>query len=71
MRSLAIRQGLMFARVSQVAIAREVGVRKATVGNVVAGRRRSAKVEAAIARAMGVPVRRLWPRRRAKGADRR
>lgn len=64
LRALLIRQGLMLARVSQTAIAKAVGVRKASVSNVIAGRRRSQDIEAAIAHAMRVPVSRLWPRER-------
>ena len=49
-------------------LAREIGVHQSTVSLVLNGRRRSARIEAAIADAIGLPVDMVFPARPAKAA---
>lgn len=59
---------------SQAEIARQLAVSRATVNQVVRGIERSRRVEAAIAKAIGKPLDRIWPAyyktRRARRATR-
>ena len=67
----AIKIGLIRAGVSQVDIARALGVARTSVCAVVAGRGRSARIEQAIARAIGQDAHKLFgPSKRSKRAGR-
>jgi hypothetical protein len=50
------KAALVMAQVKQSAIARSVGLSQAYVSDVIAGNRRSEKIERAVAAAIGLPV---------------
>lgn len=56
-----ISAALRKARSSQAQIARQLGVSQANVSQAVHGRHGSRRVQAAIAKATGKPVTKLWP----------
>lgn len=58
-----IKAALVLAGVRQVAIARATQLSGAYVSDVIAGNRRSEKIERAIAKAIGLPVRDVFPPR--------
>jgi transcriptional regulator with XRE-family HTH domain len=60
-RKTAIKIMLMQRGLTQAALARRLTCSRATVSLVIAGRRRSARVENAIAQHLGMPRRDLWP----------
>ena len=62
-RHAEIREGLKAAGTSISALARELGVAPATVTIVSQGHRRSHRIQAAIARKLGLDVQKLFPER--------
>lgn len=61
MHSADITAALRKRRSSQAAIARQLDISKSAVSQVVSGHQRSRRVQAAIAKATGQPVTKLWP----------
>jgi lambda repressor-like predicted transcriptional regulator len=61
MEPLEIKIALMRAGVTQVDIARYVGVAPPNVSKVIAGVIASARVRAAIAKALDMDVKQIWP----------
>ena len=59
-KALLVRAGL-----KQCDIARKLRLKPSTISEVVAGKKMSARVRRAIARALGVRVSDLWPERKA------
>lgn len=52
---------LLRAGVSQAHFARQLGVSKAAIHNVIAGRSTSNRIKRAISKKLGIPVVDLWP----------
>lgn len=56
-----IKIDLLRVGASQSEIARGIGVSVSSVNDVITGRRNSSKIRAAIAKAIGKPVEKIWP----------
>ena len=67
-REIEIKKALLDARVKQIDIARKLRISRQYVNVVIKGRRNTARVRRAIARAAGKRVRDLWPSRSFKKA---
>lgn len=60
-----VRVAMLRKRVTQAQIARQLDIRDAAVWSVIEGKRTTARIQDAIAAAVGQPVTQLFPARRA------
>ncbi|HBF39979.1 MAG TPA: transcriptional regulator [Firmicutes bacterium] len=59
---LEIKAAIILKGVSQTSIAKELGIAKSLVSMVIHGTEKNAKVRKAIAKIMGQPVKKIWPK---------
>jgi transcriptional regulator with XRE-family HTH domain len=57
-----VKAMMVIKGIKQVDICRRLDVRPSTVSLIVSGKKKSARIRAAIAKALGVPVADLWPK---------
>jgi len=61
METRKIKANLILAGVTQSEIARSLGIKVASVNDVVSGKRKNPRIRSAIAEAIGKPVEKIWP----------
>ena len=68
MNNLNLKIKLLKAGITQADIAREIGVTRAFVNQIINGQRQTRRVRMAVAKAVGKRVEDLWPSRPSKKA---
>jgi predicted transcriptional regulator len=66
MKPIEIRILIMRTGTSQTQIARDLGITQGCVGQIILGVRHTKWIQEGIARAVGKPVERLWPKQNNK-----
>lgn len=61
MRQHFVKMHLGISNMTMTEFAKSIGASRSNLSNVLAGRKRSAKIEAAVAKRVGLKVEDLWP----------